>query len=53
MLPKNSEELKKCSWSLQDVPSAVRAWAIYGKGEKVDLTPADKKQLRKIVENWK
>lgn len=33
--------------------SQILMLAIYGKGEKVDLTPADKKQLRKIVENWK
>ena len=33
--------------------SQILLLAIYGKGEKVDLTPADKKLLRKIVETWK
>ena len=33
--------------------SQILMLAIYSKGEKVDLTPADKKVLRKIVETWK
>ncbi len=32
--------------------SQILLLAIYAKGERTDLSPADRKALRKIVENW-
>ena len=61
-------ELRKVRWSLPGRGetrwvSRIYFWRVNGipdfdagylhKGEKVDLTPADKKLLRKIVETWK
>ncbi len=32
--------------------SQILMLAFYAKGERTDLSPADRKALRKIVENW-